>query len=381
MVTNWHFPTEIYFGKGQIQQIKFLCEDLGINCPLIVTDQGLASSSIVKQLEIYLKLKAQLFSDVTGNPTDIQIMAGAQCCVANNIDGVIAIGGGSALDAGKAIAFMAAQHLSLFEFEDHDDNYTKANSDEILPIIAIPTTAGTGSEVGRCSVITDTSEQRKRIIFHPQLLPSYVILDPELTIGLPAHLTAATGMDALSHNLEAYCATSFHPMADGIAIEAIKLIKKHIVVAVTDGNNIVARENMLVASMMGATSFQKGLGAMHAIAHTLGAMYNAHHGLLNAILMPYVLRANQSVISEKIILLANQLELPKKNFEGFMDWILWLRSEINIPHTLTEIGISAIDATKVASLSHSDPAASGNPTMFTIEQYQQLFLDAVNGKL
>ena len=308
-------------------------------------------------------------------------MNGVSACLDHQIDGIIAIGGGSAIDAGKAIAFMTGQSLPLFEFEDHHDNYKKANSDAILPIIAIPTTAGTGSEVGRCSVITDTQHHRKRMIFHPLLLPSFVILDPELTIGLPAHLTAATGMDALSHNLEAFCSITFHPIADGIAVEGIKLIKQHLVDAVKNGSSIKAREHMLVASCMGAMAFQKGLGAMHALAHTLGAQYNAHHGLLNAILMPYVLRANQSVISHKIIPLANQLELPKKNFEGFLDWVLWLRNEINIPHTLRDIDIDIKDATKIASLSHSDPAASGNPIQFSIEQYHQIFINAVKGRL
>ncbi|RYV02297.1 alcohol dehydrogenase [Shewanella sp. OPT22] len=381
MALNWHFPTEIVFGRGQVQQINFLCAALNITRPLIVTDQGLASSPIIKQLEIFLKLKAQIFSSVTGNPTDIQITEGVKACKENNINGVVAIGGGSALDAGKAIAFMSAQTLPLFNFEDHNDNFKKANSDGVLPIIAIPTTAGTGSEVGRCSVITDTQAQRKRIIFHPKLLPTYVILDPELTTGLPANLTAATGMDALSHNLEAYCSPSFHPMAEGIAVEGIKLIKNYLVRAVQNGNDIEAREHMLIASTMGATAFQKGLGAMHALAHTLGAMYNAHHGLLNAILMPYVLKANQAVIASKIVPIANHIELPKKNFDGFLDWVIWLRSEIDIPHSLADIGISDKDATKIAALSHSDPAASGNPISFSIEQYQQIFLNAVNGKL
>ena len=381
MVINWHYPTEIIFGRGQLQQINFLREALGINQPLIVTDEGLAKSSIIKQLEIYLKLKAQLFSGVTGNPTDAQIMKGVKHCKQHNVDGIIAIGGGSALDAGKTIAFMVAQTLPLFEFEDHNDNYKKANNENILPIIAIPTTAGTGSEVGRCSVISDPQQQRKRIIFHPKLLPTYVLLDPELTVGLPAHLTAATGMDALSHNLEAYCANSFHPMADGIAFEGIKLIKNNLVNAVQDGENLLGRENMLIASTMGATAFQKGLGAMHALAHSLGAMYHAHHGLLNAILMPYVLQANRSVIASKIVPLANHIELPKRNFDGFMDWVLWLRNEINIPHTLADIGITAQDAIKVAAMSHSDPAAASNPILFTVEQYQQLFENAINGTL
>ncbi|MBM7073830.1 iron-containing alcohol dehydrogenase [Shewanella sp. 202IG2-18] len=381
MALNWHFPTEIVFGRGQVQQINFLCAALNITRPLIVTDQGLASSPIIKQFEIFLKLKAQIFSSVTGNPTDIQITEGVKACKENNINGVVAIGGGSALDAGKAIAFMSAQSLPLFNFEDNNDNFKKANSDGVLPIIAIPTTAGTGSEVGRCSVITDTQAQRKRIIFHPKLLPTYVILDPELTTGLPANLTAATGMDALSHNLEAYCSPSFHPMAEGIAVEGIKLIKNYLVRAVQNGNDIEAREHMLIASTMGATAFQKGLGAMHALAHTLGAMYNAHHGLLNAILMPYVLKANQAVIASKIVPIANHIELPKKNFDGFLDWVIWLRSEIDIPHSLADIGISDKDATKIAALSHSDPAASGNPISFSIEQYQQIFLNAVNGKL
>ncbi len=381
MAINWHFPTEIIFGRGQLRQIPFLCKQLGINQPLIVTDEGLASSAIINQLENHLKHTAKLFSGVTANPTDTQVAQGVSVCKRHRIDGIIAVGGGSALDAGKAIAFMVAQTLPIFNFEDHNDNYKKASNENILPVIAIPTTAGTGSEVGRCSVISDTARRRKRIIFHPELLPAFVILDPELTISLPARLTAATGMDALSHNLEAYCAPCFHPMADGVAVEGIKLIKNNLLRAVRNGNDLEARENMLIASTMGATAFQKGLGAMHALAHSLGAMYDAHHGLLNAILMPYVLLANRSAIASKIVPLANHIELPKKNLDGFTDWVLWLRNEINIPHALSEIGISASDAAEVASMSHSDPAASGNPVSFSIAQYQRIFLNAVKGDL
>ncbi|MEK9655644.1 MAG: iron-containing alcohol dehydrogenase, partial [Halieaceae bacterium] len=284
-IADWSYPTRIAVGAGRIRELADGCHQLGIRAPLLVTDPGLAALPFISDVKARCAeagLRIESFSDVQGNPTRQNVEDGVEIFTAGQHDGVIAMGGGSALDAGKAIAFLSGQQRSLWDFEDLDDNWSRAREDGIAPIIAIPTTAGTGSEVGRVSVITDTAEKRKRLIFHPRILPSFVILDAELTLSLPAHLTAATGMDALSHNLEAYCSPRFHPMADGIAQEGVRRIMQYLPRAVADGNDLKARTQLLVASTMGATAFQKGLGAMHALAHPLGARYNAHHGLLNA---------------------------------------------------------------------------------------------------
>ena len=278
-------------------------------------------------------LDAGLFHAIKGNPTGKNVDDGVAAFKAGGHDGVIAFGGGSALDAAKAIALMAGQDRPLWDFEDVGDNHLRVNVAGMAPVVAIPTTAGTGSEVGRASVITDEREHVKRIIFHAKMLPAVVILDPELTVGLPPKITAATGMDALSHSLEAYCSPFYHPMAVGIAVEGIRLVKDYLPRACENGSDLEARLQMLVASSMGATAFQRGLGAMHALAHPLGALYDAHHGLLNAILMPYVLRANQSVIASRIGLLARYLELPDPSFDSFLDWVLEMRG-LGIPHTL-----------------------------------------------
>jgi alcohol dehydrogenase class IV len=294
---------------------------------------------------------------------------------------VIAFGGGSALDAAKAVALMAGQNRPLWDFEDEEDNWTRVNEAGIAPIIAIPTTAGTGSEVGRASVIVDEKRRVKKIIFHPKMLPAVVILDPQLTTGLPPHLTAATGMDALSHNLEAYCAPFFHPMAEAISMEGARRVKQFLPRAVADGSDLEARTQMLVAASMGATAFQKGLGGMHALAHPLGALYDAHHGLLNAILMPYVLEANRPVIEDQIGRLARFLDIPGAGFDGFLAWVLEFRAQIGIPHMLSAIDIDDRDAGKVGEMAARDPSAGGNPISFSAEQYSQIFASAVRGQL
>ena len=288
---NWNYPTTMWVGQDRIKDLGEACKNLNIKKPLLVTDKGLASSDIIKNSLSNLKqagFEVELYSNVIGNPTGTNVIEGVESYKKNNCDGVIAFGGGSGLDVGKAIAFMSGQSLSLWEFEDVGDNWTKANSDKIAPIIAVPTTAGTGSETGRASVILNEETGVKKIIFHPKFLPSIVILDPLLTVGLPSKITAATGMDALAHNLEAYCAPGFHPMADGIALEGMRLIDKWLLVAVKDGTNIDARMNMLTAASMGSTAFQKGLGAIHSLSHPVNALNNVHHGLSNAIFMPYV---------------------------------------------------------------------------------------------
>ncbi len=322
-----------------------------------------------------------VFSEVQGNPTGENVEAGIRAYNAGNHDGVIAFGGGSSLDAAKAIALCAGQTRPVWDFEDIGDNWTRADPSAIAPVIAIPTTAGTGSEVGRASVITDASNHSKKIIFHPQMLPVQVLLDPEVTTGLPPHITAATGMDALSHNLEALCAPGYHPMADGIAMEGIRLIRDFLPVAYSDGRNIEARTQLLVASSMGATAFQKGLGGMHALAHTLGGLYDKHHGLLNAILMPYVMEANKEEISGKMAALGQYLGMENPDFDSVLNWVLDLRTSLGIPHTLAEIGIPSDDVDRVGKMAEVDPTAGTNPIRFSATEYSQIFIHSVEGKL
>jgi len=383
-IADWSYPTRIAVGAGRIRELADGCHQLGMQAPLLVTDPGLAALPFISDVKARCAeagLRIESFTDVQGNPTRQNVEDGVEIFMAGQHDGVIAIGGGSALDAGKAIAFLSGQQRSLWDFEDLDDNWSRAREDGIVPIIAIPTTAGTGSEVGRVSVITDTAEKRKRLIFHPRILPSLVILDAELTLSLPAHLTAATGMDALSHNLEAYCSPRFHPMADGIAQEGIRRIVQYLPRAVADGNDLKARTQLLVASTMGATAFQKGLGAMHALAHPLGARYNAHHGLLNAILMPYVLQANRSAIAGKLTDLARALDIANPSFDAFFERVMVLRGQIEIPERLLDIGIDATESVLIGELAVLDPPAATNPVTFSAGQYSALFCDAVEGNL
>lgn len=380
---NWNYPTSIALGAGRISEVAAECKSLGIERPLIVTDPGLMELPFVGRLHEDCQaagLGVAIFSGVNPNPTGEDIDVGLDVFREGNHDGVIALGGGSSLDAGKAIALMAGQTRPLWDFEDVGDNWTRVDEDGVAPIIAVPTTAGTGSEVGRASVILNSESQEKKIIFHPLMLPSKVILDPELTVGLPAGLTAATGIDALSHSLEAFCAPGYHPMARGIAVEAIGLVKEWLPIAVSDGTNIEARTHMLVASTMGATAFQNGLGAMHALAHSLGAVFGAHHGMLNAILMPYVLKANRSVIEDDIAWLAQTIGLDG-TFDAFQNWVLELRRELDIPHSLADIDIKADQVERIGAMSKVDPSAGTNPILFDENEYSAICLDAINGKL
>lgn len=384
LCANWNYPNQVSVGAGRINELASACKQLGMQSPLLVTDPGLAALPMISEAVSCCHeagLRCGLFSHIQGNPTGQNVSDGVDAYRAGGHDGVIAFGGGSALDAGKAVALMVGQDRPLWDFEDVGDNWTRVNADGIAPIVAVPTTAGTGSEVGRASVITDTEYQVKKIIFHPNMLPSRVILDPELTLALPANITAATGMDALSHNLEAFCAPSYHPMADGIAMEGIRLVKDYLPSAVENGNDLEARTQMLVASLMGATAFQKGLGGMHAIAHSLGAVYGAHHGLLNAILMPYIVKANRDVITPRIEHLGSYLQLNNPSFDGFMDWVLTMRQQVSIPHDLSAIDIDATQAERIGNMAVIDAAAGGNPIAFSAERYAEIFVDAVNGKL
>lgn len=379
---NWSFPTSVRFGNGRIGELADIVRELGAKRPLVVTDDGLKSLFPVQRTLDVLKaggLDAGFFHNVKPNPTGGNVEDGVAFLKLGQHDLVIAIGGGSALDAAKAIALMATQSIAMWDLEDIGDNWKRADTSRLIPFIAIPTTAGTGSELGRASVITNEQERRKVIVFHPRMMPDVVLMDPELTTGLPAHITAATGMDALSHALEAYCAPSFHPMAEGIALNALQLIKTWLPIAVEDGNNIEARAQMLIASGMGCVALQKGLGAIHALAHPLGALNDTHHGLLNAVLMPYVVEFNAPVLKDKLALLARFLDLPTHDARAVVDWIIELRKRLNIPNTLPGIGLTDIDEERVATMGETDPSAGGNPIKLDREKLRTILRAAIAG--
>ncbi len=382
---NWNYPTTMWVGENRVNDIAQACENLNILKPLFVTDKGLAETDIVKKTISILKNKkinVELFSNVVGNPTGTNVNEGVESFRKNNCDGVICFGGGSGLDVGKSIAFMSGQSLPIWEFEDVGDNWKKANSEKIAPIIAVPTTAGTGSETGRAAVILNEETGVKKIIFHPKFLPSIVILDPVLTVGLPPKITAATGMDALAHNLEAYCAPGYHPMADGIALEGIKLIDKWLLEAVNNGSNLEARMNMLTAASMGATAFQKGLGAIHSLSHPVNALNNVHHGLSNAIFMPYVLTFNKDVIEKKIIKICDYLELQDRSFNGFINWVLDLRKKLNIPHKLSEvIDEKDFQLDRLSKMALEDPSTGGNPKKLSETDMKIMYQHSMSGNL
>ena len=381
---NWNYPTTIWVGKDRIKDLYLACSNLKIQNPLFVTDKDLINLPMVKEVISKIKNKIDnivVFSDFSGNPFGENVEEGVKEFKKNNCDGVIAFGGGSGLDVGKAIAFMSAQTRPIWDFEDIGDYWKRANNENIPPIIAIPTTAGTGSETGRASAIINKETGVKKIIFHPKFLPSIVILDPILTKDLSPRLTGATGMDALAHNLEAFCAPGFHPMADGIAIEGMKLIKKSLLNAVHNGNDLDARSDLLAAASMGSTAFQKGLGAIHSLSHPLNAKFNIHHGLSNAIFMPYVLTFNREAIEERIISICDYLNLSK-SFNSFLEWILDLRKELEIPHKLSDvIDISKLDIDELSEMALNDPSTASNPKTLTISDMKIIYKNSISGEL
>ena len=380
---NWNYPTPIRFGIDRVKELSLFIDELKISNPLIVTDPQFREvdqfKGIIDSLNNSNK-NYSIFSEIKGNPTGTNIRDGVNVFLKNKNDGVIAIGGGSSLDAGKAVAFMSKQKENIWYFEDIGDNWTKAIIDNLPKVIAIPTTAGTGSETGRASLIVDEETYTKKIIFHPTMLPDLVILDPSLTISLPKHLTAATGMDAFAHCLEAYCSNNFHPMAHGIALEGIKFIKENLVTAYNDPGNIEARAKMLVSSMMGSTSFQKGLGAIHSLSHPINAVNDVHHGLSNAIFMPYVVKFNQSQIEERIISLSKYIDLENQTFDGFLKWILDLRNQLAIPHALKDLKIT-FDFDKLSKMALVDPSTSTNPVDLNEDDMKALYISSYEGNL
>jgi alcohol dehydrogenase class IV len=380
---DWNFPTSVHFGAGRIAELADAVRAAGMTRPLVVTDPTLAATAMVKNALGLLDaagISTKCFAEIRPNPVEANVGAGVAAFRAGGHDGVVALGGGSALDVGKLVAFMVGQSRPMWDFEDIGDCWKRADAEAIAPVVAVPTTAGTGSEVGRAAVVTDEAIRTKKIIFHPRMLPKIAICDPELTLGMPPALTAGTGMDAFSHCLEAYCVPSYHPLADGIALEGMRLVKENLARAVKDGGDIEARANMMAAALMGATAFQKGLGAIHALSHPVGALHDTHHGLTNAVFAPYVLAFNRKAVEEKIRRLAAYLGL-KPSFRAFLDFVLALRAEIGIPHTLAGLGVDDRHIDRIVAMAPNDPTAGGNPVPLDKRAARTIFRRALDGRM
>ena len=379
---SWNYPTRVLHGPGRAAELGAACKTASISRPLIVTDAGLRGSTVIGEVQSVLSaagLEAPVFADVKGNPTGANLDAGLAAYKAGDCDGVVATGGGSALDVGKCIAFMAGQSRPIWDFEDVDDWWTRADPAGIAPIVAVPTTAGTGSEVGRAAVLTNETTHEKKIIFHPLMLPKVVVSDPLLTVGLPPKLTAWTGMDAFAHCIEAFSAPGFHPMADGIAVEGLRLVKEYLPRAVADGQDVEARSRMLAAASMGAAAFQKGLGAVHSISHPVGALYDTHHGMTNGVVLPYVLVYNRPAIEDRMVYLARVLALPGGGFDAVLDWLIGFRKALFIPDSLADLGVPEEDVDTLAEKAMRDPSTGGNPVEMTVEGFRTLIHAAIRG--
>lgn len=379
ITANWSYPTAIKMGAGRISELAEHCKSLGMKKPLLVTDRGLAPMEITKKALDILEesgLGRGLFADVDPNPNEKNLEVGVKAFKDGGHDGVVAFGGGSGLDLGKCVAFMVGQTRPVWDFEDVGDWWTRANSDDIAPIVAVPTTAGTGSEVGRASVITNSVTETKKIIFHPKFLPGVTICDPELTVGMPKHITAGTGMDAFAHCLEAYSSPFYHPMSQGIALEGMRLVKEYLPRAYKDGTDIEARTNMMSAAAMGAVAFQKGLGAIHSLSHPVGAIYHTHHGTTNAVVMPPVLRFNRPAVEDRLAAAAAYLGISG-GFDGFYDFVLGLREELGIPDKLADLGVKTNRIDEMAVMAVADPSTGGNPVELTVEAATKLFEECI----
>ena len=379
LVGNWSYPTTMKFGAGRISELAEACKSLGMKRPLLVTDKGLAPLPITAlALDILdaAGLGRGIFSEVDPNPSELNLAAGVAAYKAGDHDGVIAFGGGSGLDLGKMVAFHAGQTRPIWDFEDVGDWWTRADADAIAPIIAVPTTAGTGSEVGRASILTNSVTHEKKIIFHPKVLPAIVIADPELTVGMPGFITAGTGLDAFAHCVEAYSSPHYHPMSQGIALEGMRLVKDYLPRAYKDGSDIEARAHMMSAAAMGATGFQKGLGAIHALSHPIGAMYNTHHGTTNAVCMPVVLEFNAHEIADRFDMAAAYLGI-KGGFKGFQTFVQDFNDSLGIPRKLSQIGVDDKQLDEMVRQALADPSCGGNPVELTAENTRQLFVDCI----
>jgi len=380
---NWNYPTAVRFGAGRIAELPDALKAAGITRPLLVTDAGLARLPVTQDALALLKaagIEAGLFAEVKPNPVAGNVEAGINALREGGYDGVIAFGGGSGLDVGKVIAFMAGQTRPMWDFEDIGDWWTRADPKGIFPIVAVPTTAGTGSEVGRAGVITDEATHTKKVIFHPLMMPKVVIADPELTVGMPTFITVGTGFDALAHCLEAYCAPGYHPLADGIAVEGVRLVLENLPKVVSYPTGIEARGHMMSAAAMGATAFQKGLGAIHALSHPVGSLHDTHHGMTNAVFMPYVLAANREAIEERIERLAAYCGLDP-SFDAFMAAVLDLRKQLGVPHTLKDLKVGPQNRETIGDMAIVDPTAGGNPVRLTRDLALEIFDNAREGRL
>ncbi|MEE8410845.1 MAG: iron-containing alcohol dehydrogenase [Myxococcota bacterium] len=383
MVANWSYPTSVRFGVGRISELPDACRDLGMTRPLLITDPDLVKLPMIDEAvsrNIEVGLPTTVFSQIKANPNGKNVADGVAAFKRGDHDGVIAFGGGSALDAAKAVALMVGQSRPLWDYEDVGDWTTRVDEAGMAPVVAVPTTSGTGSEVGRASIIIDEAAGKKKVIFHPKMLPARVICDPGLTVGLPQKLTGAVGMDALSHNLEAYCTGSYHPMGDGIALEGMRLVHDSLVDAYRDGSNLAARSAMMAASLMGATAFQKGLGAMHSVGHAVGAMFDTHHGTTVAVMMPYVLLLNRSTLEDKMTRVARHLGLPSPSFDAVLDRVIELRVAVAIPETLGDLGVTLDAVAALAKLAASDPTAPTNPVALDVDNLTELIRKAISGE-
>lgn len=379
ITANWSYPTAIKFGAGRIKELADHCKAAGMKKPLLITDRGLAPMAITQNALDILSaagLGRAIFADVDPNPNDVNLEAGVKAFKDGGHDGVVAFGGGSGLDLGKCVAFMAGQSRPVWDFEDIGDWWTRASGEGIAPIVAVPTTAGTGSEVGRASVITNSASHVKKVIFHPKFLPTVTICDPELTVGMPKVITAGTGMDAFAHCLEAYSSPFYHPMSAGIALEGMRLVKEYLPRAYKDGTDIEARANMMSAAAMGAVAFQKGLGAIHSLSHPVGAIYNTHHGMTNAVVMPPVLRFNRPAIEDRIARAAAYLGISG-GFDGFYDYVLKLREELGVPDKLAALGVGTDRIEEMSEMAIVDPTAGGNPVELTLDAAKKLFRECI----
>ncbi|MEK1870794.1 MAG: iron-containing alcohol dehydrogenase [Ensifer adhaerens] len=379
ITANWSYPTSIKFGAGRIKELADHCKAVGMKKPLLITDRGLAPMAITQNALDILEaagLGRAIFANVDPNPNDINLAAGVKAFKDGGHDGVVAFGGGSGLDLGKCVAFMAGQSRPVWDFEDIGDWWTRASVEGIAPIIAVPTTAGTGSEVGRASVITNSASHVKKVIFHPKFLPAVTICDPELTVGMPKVITAGTGMDAFAHCLEAYSSPFYHPMSAGIALEGMRLVKEYLPRAYKDGTDIEARANMMSAAAMGAVAFQKVLGAIHSLSHPVGAIYNTHHGMTNAVVMPPVLRFNRPAIEDRIVRAAAYLGISG-GFDGFYDYVLKLREELGVPDKLAALGVGTDRIDEMSEMAIVDPTAGGNPVELTLDAAKKLFRECI----